>query len=95
MKTKLVELSAREQRIVDTVQVRPARTSAERNRCLRLLGRHHYLGALQAVGEQMFYVAQGPGGGWRGVLVFCAAARPRAKEWRRWTAKPSSEAAAR
>ena len=55
MKTKLVELSAREQRIVDTVQVRPARTSAERNRCLRLLGRHHYLGALQAVGEQMFY----------------------------------------
>jgi len=89
MKTKLVELSAREQRIVDTVQVRPVRTSAERNRCLRLLGRHHYLGALQAVGEQMFYVAQGPGGGWRGVLVFCSAARhlrPRDR-WIGWTSE--------
>jgi hypothetical protein len=89
MKTKPAELSAREQRIVDTVQVRPVRTSAERKRCLRLLARHHYLGDLQAVGEQLFYVAQGPGGGWRAVLVFCAAARhlkPRDR-WIGWTAE--------
>jgi hypothetical protein len=87
MKTKSAELSAREQRIVDTVQVRPVRSRTERVRCLRLLERHHYLGALQAVGEQMFYVAHGPNGGWRAVLVFCAAAkhlRPRDR-WIGWS----------
>ncbi len=89
MKTKSYDMSARERRIVDTVQVRPIRTSAERERCLRLLERHHDLGALQPVGEQMFYVAHGPGGGWRAILVFCAAARhlrPR-DEWIGWTSE--------
>jgi hypothetical protein len=66
--------SEREQRIVDSVQVRPIR-SAERARCMRLLKRHHYLGPIQPVGEQMLYVAVGPNGGWRAVLVFCAAAK--------------------
>jgi hypothetical protein len=75
MKTTRAELSVREQRIVDTVRVRPVRSAAERARCLRLLERHHYLGALQAVGEQIFYIAHGPNGGWRAVLVFCAAAK--------------------
>jgi hypothetical protein len=62
MKTTRAELSVREQRIVDTVRVRPVRSAAERARCLRLLERHHYLGALQAVGEQIFYIAHGPNG---------------------------------
>ena len=87
MRTKAAELSAREQRIVDTVRVRPVRNASERTRCLKLLARHHYLGALQAVGEQAFYIAQGPNGGWRAVLVFCAAAkhlRPR-DQWIGWT----------
>jgi hypothetical protein len=75
MRSTPAELSAREQRIVDTVRVRPVRNAAERARCLRLLARHHYLGALQAVGEQIFYIAHGPNGGWRAVLVFCAAAK--------------------
>ena len=75
MRSKRPELSAREQRIVDTVKVRPVRNAAERARCLRLLAQHHYLGALQAVGEQVFYLAHGPNGGWRAVLVFCAAAK--------------------
>jgi len=73
--------------MVDTVQVRPVRSSAERKRCLELLTRYHYLGALQAVGEQVFYVAHGPNGGWRAVLVFCAAAKhlgPRDR-WIGWT----------
>ena len=74
-KTKAVALSVREQRLVDTVRVRPVRSAGERARCLKLLARHHYLGALQAVGEQIFYVAHGPSGGWRAVLVFCAAAK--------------------
>jgi len=72
---------------VDTVQVRPVRSAAERKRCLELLARHHYLGALQAVGEQVFYIAYGPNGGWRAVLVFCAAAKhlgPRDR-WIGWT----------
>ena len=89
MKAKPAELSAREQRIVDTVKVRPVRNGAERVRCLRLLARHHYLGALQPVGEQMFYIAYGPNGGWRAVLVFCAAAKhlgPRDR-WIGWTSE--------
>jgi hypothetical protein len=89
MKTKQVNLSVREQRIVDTVRVRPVRSQAERARCLRLLARYHYLGSLQPVGEQIFYIAYGPNGGWRAVLVFCAAAKhlgPRDR-WIGWTAE--------
>lgn len=54
---------------------------------MRLLTRHHYLGALQPVGEQMLYVAVGPNGGWRAILVFCAAAKHlRARDrWIGWT----------
>ena len=87
MRTRRAELSAREQRIVETVRVRPVRSQTERARCLRLLAQHHYLGELRAVGEQVFYVAHGPNGGWRAVLVFCAAAKhlgPRDR-WIGWT----------
>ena len=87
MRTKPVGLSVREQRVVDTVRVRPVRSAAERVRCLKLLERHHYLGGLQPVGEQVFYIAHGPSGGWRAVLVFCAAAKhlgPRDR-WIGWT----------
>jgi hypothetical protein len=89
MRAKPGELSAQEQRIVDTVRVRPVHNQAERTRCLRLLAQHHYLGALQAVGEQVFYIAHGPNGGWRAVLVFCAAAKhlgPRDR-WIGWSAE--------
>lgn len=86
MKTKLRLPSEKEQRLVDSVKVRPIRAS-ERPRCMRLLKRHHYLGALQPVGEQVIYVAVGPCGGWRAILVFCAAAnhlRYR-DQWIGWT----------
>jgi hypothetical protein len=56
---------------------------------MRLLARHHYLGALQPVGEQVFYIAHGPNGGWRAVLVFCAAAKhlgPRDR-WIGWSSE--------
>ena len=75
MKPKRPSLSEQEQHILDTIQVRPLRNAAERVRCLRLLKAHHYLGDLQPVGEQMLYAAYGPNGGWRAVLVFCAAAK--------------------
>jgi hypothetical protein len=76
----------KEQWIVDTIQVRPIRP-AERARCMRLLERHHYLGDLQPVGEQLIYVAVGPNGGWRAVLVFCAAAKHlrHRDRWIGWT----------
>lgn len=78
--------SAREQQWVETVSVRLVRAK-EKARLMRLLQRHHYLGAVQAVGEQMLYVAVGPNGGWRAIGVFCAAAkhlRPRDR-WIGWT----------
>lgn len=89
MKKTAMGLLEREQRLVETVSVRPVRNKAERARCLRLLATHHYLGALQPVGEQLFYVAHAPSGGWRAVLVFCAAARhlgPRDR-WIGWSAE--------
>jgi len=66
--------SEKEQEIVDTVQVRLVRGS-ERKRFMKLLKKHHYLGDLQPVGERMLYVAVGPQGGWRALLMFCAAAK--------------------
>ena len=78
--------SEKEQWIVATIQVRPIKPT-ERAKCMRLLDRHHYLGALQPVGEQMIYVATGPCGGVRGVLVFCAAAKHlrHRDRWIGWT----------
>lgn len=78
--------SEKEQWIVDTIRVRPIKFS-ERARCMRLLDEHHYLGAIQPVGEQMVYAATGPCGGLRGVLVFCAAAKHlrHRDRWIDWT----------
>jgi predicted transposase YbfD/YdcC len=86
MKTKPCLTSEKEQKWIDTVRVRPIRAE-ERARVMRMLKRHHYLGELQPVGEQILYVAVGPSGGWRAILVFCAAAnhlRYRDK-WIGWT----------
>lgn len=76
----------KEQWVVDTIAVRPIK-KAEREKCMRLLERHHYLGALQPVGEQIIYVATGPCGGVRAVLVFCAAAKHlrHRDRWIGWT----------
>ena len=86
MKSKPRLPSEKEQQLVDTVRVRPIQP-AERPRCMQLLDRHHYLGALQPVGEQLLYVAVGPNGGWRAVLVFCAAAKHLRyrDQWIGWT----------
>jgi hypothetical protein len=86
MKRKYRTPTGREQRIVEQVQVRPLR-AAERPRFMRLLDRHHYLGALQPVGEQLLYVAVTATGGWVALLVFAAAAKHlKAREhWIGWT----------
>lgn len=86
MKTRPRLPSEQEQKLVAGVQVRLLRV-AERRRFMRLLERHHYLGELRPVGEQVFYVAVGPNGGWRALLVFCAAANhlKYRDQWIGWT----------
>jgi len=66
--------TAKEQKRVESVQVRPIRPGEE-ERVMRALKRHHYLGELKPVGERLIYVAVSPNGGWRAIGVFCAAAR--------------------
>jgi hypothetical protein len=59
----------------------------EKARARRLLAKHHYLGDVRAVGEQLFYAVTDARGHWLGVLVFCAAARRlRARDrWIGWS----------
>jgi hypothetical protein len=69
------------------VQVQLLPTAKARARARRLLAKHHYLGDVRAVGEQLFYALTGGNGDWLGVLVFCAAARRlRARDrWIGWS----------
>lgn len=69
------------------VQVQLLPTGKARARARRLLAKHHYLGDVRAVGEQLFYALTGGDGDWLGVLVFCAASRRlRARDrWIGWT----------
>lgn len=75
----------KEQALIDTTSVRPIRPE-EYERCMRLLDKQHYLGSLKPVGERMIYVAVSPNGGWRAILVFCAAAMhlKHRDEWIGW-----------
>jgi hypothetical protein len=59
----------------------------DKARCQRHLAKHHYLGEIRAVGEQLFYAIKDEGGQWLGVCVFCAASRRlRARDaWIGWT----------
>jgi hypothetical protein len=68
------------------VQIQPLTTSKDKSRARRLLGKHHYLGDVRAVGEQLWYAITA-GGIWLGVLVFCAASRRlRARDqWIGWS----------
>jgi hypothetical protein len=69
------------------VQVRLLDGRQGKARAHRLLAQHHYLGDVQAVGEQLFYALTNGGGDWLGVLVFCAASRRlRGRDgWIGWT----------
>jgi len=55
------------------VQIQLLPTAKTKARARRLLARHHYLGDVRAVGEQLFYAITEARGDWLGVLVFCAA----------------------
>jgi hypothetical protein len=70
------------------VQSRLLSTSKEKARARRLLAKHHYLGDVRGVGEQLFYAITDGRGDWLGVLVPCAASRRlRARDrWINWSA---------
>ena len=69
------------------VQIQLLSTVKDKARARRYLARHHYLGDVRAVGEQLFYAVTHSGGDWLGVLVFCAASRRlRARDrWIGWS----------
>ena len=68
------------------VQIQQLCTRKEKSRARRLLAKHHYLGDVHAVGEQLWYAITACGA-WLGVLVFCAASRRlRARDqWIGWS----------
>ena len=52
-----------------------------------LLEKHHYLGAIQPVGQRLHYIAKDPQGQWRAILVFSAPAKHLKwrDQWIGWT----------
>lgn len=86
MKNNYRTPSKRQQRTLEQIRVRPIKPD-ERPRFMRALARHHYLGQVQPIGEQMLYLAVTPNGGWVALLVFAAAAKNlKAREkWIGWT----------
>lgn len=69
------------------VQVKLLDTPELRKRAQGLLAAHHYLGGVQAVGEQVHYAISDARGEWVAVLIFAAAAlhlRPR-DQWIGWS----------
>jgi hypothetical protein len=68
------------------VQIHQLCTRQEKSRARSLLAKHHYLGDVRAVGEQLWYAITAQGC-WLGVLVFCAASRRlRARDqWIGWS----------
>ena len=65
-----------EQVLLEEVRVVLVTEPEERRRFQRLLRKHHYLGGLKAVGEQMYYAAIDGRGRWVALLLFSAAAKP-------------------
>jgi hypothetical protein len=73
--------------LLRTVQVHVLDTPELRERAQRLFAAHHYLGGVQAVGEQVHYAVSDAQGEWVAVLIFAAAAkhlRPR-ERWIGWS----------
>lgn len=73
--------------VLAEVQAQRLITSKDQARAHRFLAKHHYLGDVHAVGEQLFYAITDGCGDWLGVLVFCAASRRlRARDrWIGWS----------
>lgn len=76
-----------EQRALEQVRIVLVTDPKDRRRFQRLLAKHHYLGGLKAVGEQMYYAAVDAQGNWLALLLFSAAARhlKHRDHWIGWT----------
>lgn len=73
--------------LLSTVRTELLDTPGLRAQAQRLLEAHHYLGGVQAVGEQVHYAVSDAQGEWVAVLIFAAAAqhlRPR-DQWIGWS----------
>lgn len=87
MKKYILKPNSDQQELLDNVRVRLVRDSRERRRCNQLLEEHHYLGRIQPVGEQRWYVAENEQGDGLAILVFCGAAKHlrHRDRWIGWT----------
>jgi hypothetical protein len=76
-----------EQSLLKEVRVVLIPQSKDRRRFQRLLEKHHYLGRLKPVGEQLYYVAVDAQGEWLALLLFSAAAKhlKHREQWIGWT----------
>lgn len=77
------------QALIELAQVRvvPVTDKEQRRQFQQLLRKHHYLGGLQAVGEQLYYAAVDAQGQWLALLLFSAAAKhlKHRDQWIGWT----------
>ena len=75
------------QALLGQIQVVPVTGTEARRRFQELLRKHHYLGGLKAVGEQMYYAAVDARGHWLALLLFSAAAKhlKHRDQWIGWT----------
>jgi hypothetical protein len=73
--------------LVESVEVVLVTERDQRRRFQQLLQKHHYLGRLQPVGEQMYYAAVDAQGRWLALLLFSAAAKhlKHRDQWIGWT----------
>jgi len=85
--SSLQKPSAAEQSLLEEVRIVLITEPKERRQIQRLLRKHHYLGGLKAVGEQMHYAAVDGRGRWLAVLLFSAAAKhlKHRDQWIGWT----------
>jgi hypothetical protein len=76
-----------EQALLDEVRMVLVSESEERRHFQKLLRKHHYLGGLRAVGEQLYYAAVDAQGHWLALLLFSAAAKhlKHRDQWIGWT----------
>jgi len=73
--------------LLRTLEVQLLETAEPKARVQALLAEHHYLGGVQAVGEQLHYAVTDRQGEWVAVLIFAAAAKHlRARDrWIAWS----------
>jgi len=73
--------------LLKAVQIELVIEPEQRRRFQRLLQKHHYLGGLKPVGEQMYYAAVDAQGRWLALLLFSAAAKhlQHRDQWIGWT----------